>query len=89
MVGSIYGRPSIKIANFGSVNKHGQHSQFVLLIGRFIEKSAPRKIGLPLKQYLSCHIQVDPILLVLSLVFVRVKSLTTIKVNVDNKLVMY
>jgi hypothetical protein len=37
----------------------------------------------------SCHIKVDPILLVLSLVFVRVKSLTTIKVNVDNKLVMY
>ena len=36
VVGSIYGRPSIKIANFGSVNKHGQHRQFVLLIGRFI-----------------------------------------------------
>ena len=36
VVGSIYGRPSIKIANFGSANKHGQHKQFVLLIGRFI-----------------------------------------------------
>jgi hypothetical protein len=33
--GSIYGRPSIKIAHLGSVNKHGQHRQFVLLIGRF------------------------------------------------------
>ena len=37
VVGSIYGRPSIKIAHFGSVNKHGQHRQFVLLIGRFIK----------------------------------------------------
>ena len=36
VVGSIYGRPLVKIANFGSVNKHGQHRQFVLLIGRFI-----------------------------------------------------
>jgi hypothetical protein len=35
VVGSIYGRPSIKIAHLGSVNKHGQHRQFVLLIGRF------------------------------------------------------
>jgi hypothetical protein len=26
-----------KIAHFGSVNKHGQHRQFVLLIGRFIK----------------------------------------------------
>ena len=33
--GSIYGRPSIKIAHFVSVNKHGQHRQFMLLIGRF------------------------------------------------------
>jgi hypothetical protein len=37
VVGSIYGRPSIKLAHFGSVNKHGQHRQFVLLIGRFIK----------------------------------------------------
>jgi hypothetical protein len=36
VVGSIYGRPSIKMANFGSVNKHGQHRQFVLVIGRFL-----------------------------------------------------
>jgi hypothetical protein len=35
VVGSIYGRPSIKIAHLESVNKHGQHRQFVLLIGRF------------------------------------------------------
>jgi hypothetical protein len=35
VVGSIYGRPSIKIAHLGSVNKHGQHRQFLLLIGRF------------------------------------------------------
>ena len=32
VVGSTYGRPSIKIAHFGSVNKHGQHRQFVLLM---------------------------------------------------------
>ena len=37
VLGSIYGRPSIKIVHFGSVNKHGQHRQFVLLIGRFIK----------------------------------------------------
>ena len=43
LIGSIYGRPSITIAHFGSVNKHGQHRQFVLLIGRFIKKSSPLK----------------------------------------------
>ena len=37
VVGSIYGRPSIKIAHFGSVNKHSQHRQSVLLIGRFLK----------------------------------------------------
>jgi hypothetical protein len=40
VVGSIYGRPSIKIANFGSVSKHGQNRQFVLLIGRFLKKNS-------------------------------------------------
>jgi hypothetical protein len=38
VVGSIYGRPSIKIANFLSVKKHGQHRQIMLLIGRSIKK---------------------------------------------------
>ena len=38
LVDSIYERPSIMIAHFGSVNKHGRHRQFLLLIGRFLEK---------------------------------------------------
>jgi hypothetical protein len=29
VVGSIYGRPSIKIAHFGSVNKHGRLSLLI------------------------------------------------------------
>jgi hypothetical protein len=46
VVGSVYGRPSIKIAHLGSVNKHGQHRQFVLPIGRFPKKSTtPKPLG--------------------------------------------
>jgi ABC-type phosphate transport system auxiliary subunit len=43
VVGSIYGRSSIKITHLGSVNKDGQHRQFVLLIGRLIKQSSPLK----------------------------------------------
>ena len=38
LVGSIYGRSSIKIAHVVRfANKHGRHSQFLLLIGRFLK----------------------------------------------------
>ena len=38
LVGSIYGRSSIKIANLSrSVNKHGRHRQFLFLIGWFLK----------------------------------------------------
>jgi hypothetical protein len=32
VVGSIYGRPSIKIVHLGSVNKHGQHRQVAMFV---------------------------------------------------------
>jgi hypothetical protein len=35
LVGSIYGRSSIKIAR--SVNKHGHHRQFLFLIGQYLK----------------------------------------------------
>jgi hypothetical protein len=41
VLGNIYGRPSIKSAHFESVSKHGQHRQFVLLIGRFLKNLLP------------------------------------------------
>jgi hypothetical protein len=45
------------------------------------------------KKFTTCSdlksLQINTLPIFLSLVFVRVKSLTTIKVNVDNKLVMY
>jgi hypothetical protein len=39
MVGSIYGRSSIDIAHIVPIRyaKHGQHSQFLFLIGRFLK----------------------------------------------------
>jgi hypothetical protein len=38
LVGSIYGRSSLKIAHlFRSINKYGHHRQFLFLIGRFYE----------------------------------------------------
>jgi hypothetical protein len=38
LVGSIYGRSSLKIANFvRSINKHGRRRQFLFLIGRFLK----------------------------------------------------
>jgi hypothetical protein len=41
LVGSIYGRSSIKIAYLSwSVNKHGCHRQFLFLIGWFLKKSS-------------------------------------------------
>ena len=40
LVGSIYGRPSIKIAHFVPIrHKHGCHRQFLFLIGQFLKKS--------------------------------------------------
>ena len=39
LVGSIYGRSSIKIANFiRSINKHGRHRQFMFMIVSFLKK---------------------------------------------------
>jgi hypothetical protein len=35
LVGSIYGRSSLKIAR--SVNKHGHHRQFLFLIGQYLK----------------------------------------------------
>ena len=50
LVGSIYGRSYIKLfILFRSVNKHGHHRQFLLLIGWFLKRSSPlfkRKITL-------------------------------------------
>ena len=44
LVGSIYGRLSIKIVHFGSIrNKHGRHRQFLMLIGRFLINSSTLK----------------------------------------------
>jgi hypothetical protein len=38
VVGSIYGRSSIKmLILFRSINKHGCHRQFLFLIGRFLK----------------------------------------------------
>ena len=38
MVGSIYGRFSIKIAHFVPIiNKHGHHRQLLFLIGQFLK----------------------------------------------------
>jgi hypothetical protein len=39
LVGSIYGRSSMKIVHFGSIrSKHGRHRQFLMLIGEdFLE----------------------------------------------------
>ena len=40
LVGSIYGRSSIKIAHFVPIrHKHGCHRQFLFLIGQFLKKS--------------------------------------------------
>ena len=41
LVGSIYGRSSLKNAHLSrSINKHGCHSQFLFLIGRFLKISS-------------------------------------------------
>jgi hypothetical protein len=38
LVGSIYGRFSIRIANFFPIiNKHGRHRQLLFLIGQFLK----------------------------------------------------
>jgi hypothetical protein len=45
LVGSMYGRSSIEIANFVLiVNKHERHMQFLFLIGQFLKKSFPLKL---------------------------------------------
>jgi hypothetical protein len=44
LVGSIYGRSSIRLLiSFRSVNKHGHHRPFLFLIGWFLKKSSPLK----------------------------------------------
>ena len=44
LVGSIYGRSSIKmLISSRSVNKHGHHRPFLFLIGWFLKKSSPLK----------------------------------------------
>ena len=45
LVGSIYGRYSIKIAHFVPIrHKYGCHRQFLFLIGQFLKKSLPLKL---------------------------------------------
>jgi hypothetical protein len=45
LVGSIYGRSSLKrlLILSRSINKHGHHRQFLFLIGWFLKKSSPLK----------------------------------------------
>ena len=46
LVGSIYGRSSIKIAHFVPiVNKHGRHRQFLFLIGWFLKIFSLKLLG--------------------------------------------
>ena len=53
LVGSIYGRSSIKILiSSQSVNKHGRHRPFLFLIGWFLKKSSPLKLSGQMNQNL-------------------------------------
>ena len=58
LVGSIYGRSSIKNAHFSSrsINKHGHHRQFLFLIGQFKKIFSPIKIA----HFVPIHLQTWP-----------------------------